>query len=85
MVAVAGSKGFTPWSKIPSKCCIAGAQVRRLDLLENTELPEGTSGLFSGTLWPAILPDIAMNTPLLKAMRERIRDGLPTLALAEVC
>ncbi len=83
VVAVAGGKGFTPWSRDSIEVLrSAGAQVRRLDLLESTELPEGTSGLvLAGTLWPAVLPDIAMNTPLLKAMRERIRDGLPTLAL----
>jgi cobyrinic acid a,c-diamide synthase len=83
VLAVAGGKGFTPWSRDSIEVLrSAGAEVRRLDLVEHTELPEGTAGLIlAGTLWPGALADIAMNTPLLSAIRERVEDGLPTLAL----
>ncbi len=83
VVAIAGGKGFTPWSRDSIEVLrAAGAQIRRLDLLEDSELPAGTAGLImAGTLWPAALPDIAMNTALLGTIRERITDGLPALAL----
>ena len=83
VVAVAGGKGFTPWSRDSIEVLrSAGAQVRRLDLVESTELPPGTAGLvLAGTLWPAALPDIAMNTSLLGAIRQGVDDGLPTVAL----
>jgi cobyrinic acid a,c-diamide synthase len=83
VVAVAGGKGFTPWSRDSIEVLrSAGADVRRLDLLEHTELPPGTAGLIlAGTLWPGALADIAMNVSLLRTVRERIEDGLPTLAL----
>jgi cobyrinic acid a,c-diamide synthase len=83
VVAVAGGTGFTPWSRDSVEVLrAAGAQVRRLDLVEDTELPPDTAGLvLAGTLWPEAIPDIAMNTGLLGEMRRRVGDGLPTLAL----
>jgi cobyrinic acid a,c-diamide synthase len=83
VVAVAGGKGFTPWSRDSIEVLrSAGAQVRRLDLIEHTELPADTAGLvLAGTLWLTALPDIAMNTSLLRAIHERIGQGLPTIAL----
>lgn len=83
VVAVAGGKGFTPWSRDSIEVLrSAGAQVRRLDLVEHTELPADTAGLvLAGTLWPAALPDIAMNTSLLRSIHGRIGQGLPTIAL----
>lgn len=83
VVAVAGGNGFTPWSRDSIEVLrSAGAQVRRLDLFQDTELPADTSGLIlAGTLWPAALPDIAMNTTLLGAIRQQVVEGLPTLAL----
>jgi cobyrinic acid a,c-diamide synthase len=83
VVAVAGGSGFTPWSRDSIEVLrSAGAHVRRLDLVEHTELPADTAGLvLAGTLWPAALPDIAMNTSLLESIRVRIGAGLPTLAL----
>ncbi len=83
VVAVAGGKGFTPWSRDSIEVLrSAGAQVRRLDLVEDTELPADTAGLvLAGTLWPAALPDIALNTSLLREIHARIGQGLPTMAL----
>jgi len=83
VVAVAGGRGFTPWSRDSIEVLrSAGAEVRRVDLIEHRELPAGTAGLIlAGTLWPGALADIAMNTSLLQAIRGRIEDGLPTLAL----
>ena len=83
LILVAGGKGFTPWSRD----CIevlraAGAQVRRLDLIEDDALPVETTGLvLAGTLWPADLPEISMNRRLLSDMSVRIDQGLPTVAL----
>jgi cobyrinic acid a,c-diamide synthase len=83
LVVVAGGKGFGLWSRDSVEALrAAGAQVRRLDLVEDSELPEGTSGLIlAGTLWPGILPDIAMNTTLLRSIRSAVDRGVPTLAL----
>jgi len=83
VVAVAGCKGFTPWSRDSIEVLrSAGADVRRVDLVEHTDLPPGTAGLvLAGTVWPGALADIAMNVPLLRVIREAIEGGLPTLAL----
>ena len=83
VVAVAGGKGFGLWSRDSVEVLrAAGAQVRRVDLIEDPALPEGTVGLvLAGTLWPAALPDIAMNTALLGRIRAEVERGMPTLAL----
>jgi cobyrinic acid a,c-diamide synthase len=83
LVLVAGGRGFTPWSRDSIEVLrSAGAQVRRLDLVEDSALPAETAGLvLAGTVWPADLPDISMNQPLLRDMRARISGGLPTVAL----
>ncbi|MBN1631305.1 MAG: hypothetical protein JW990_16200, partial [Thermoleophilia bacterium] len=83
LVAVAGCRGFTPWSRDSIEVLrAAGAQIRRLDLLEDISLPEGVSGLvLAGTLWSDVLPEIALNTSLLGNIRSHIERGLPTVAL----
>ncbi|GEM_PF-771357 len=83
LIAVAGCKGFTPWSRDSIEVLrSAGAQIRRLDLLEDASLPEGAAGLvLAGTAWPGALSDVALNTELLRDMRAQIQNGLPTLAL----
>ena len=83
VIAVAGGKGFTPWSRDSIEVLrSAGAQVRRLDLVDDTALPEEASGLvLAGTLWPEALPDIAMNTILLESIRTRVEEGMPALAM----
>lgn len=83
VVAVAAGKGFTPWSRDSIEVLrSAGAEVRRLDLIADSHLPPETSGLIlAGTVWPAAVPDIAMNTTLLQDIRERIDGGLPAVAL----
>ena len=83
VVLVAGGKGFTPWSRDSVEVLrAAGAQVRRLDLLGDARLPADAAGLvLAGSLWPEMIPDIAMNTTLLGDIAVRIKAGLPTLAL----
>jgi cobyrinic acid a,c-diamide synthase len=83
IVAVAGGTGFTPWSRDSIEVLrSAGAQVRRLDLVEDDALPPDTAGLvLAGTLWPDTIPDIGMNTPLLRDIERRVGQGLPTVAL----
>lgn len=83
LVVVAGGRGFTPWSRDSIEVLrSAGAQVHRLDLVEDRALPAETAGLvLAGTVWPEDLPDIAMNQSLLRDLRMRIREGLPTIAL----
>jgi cobyrinic acid a,c-diamide synthase len=82
-IAVAGGKGFTPWSRESIDLLrLAGAQVLRLDLVEDSALPPGTAGLvLAGTLWPDAVADVAMNTPLLRDIATQIGRGLPTVAL----
>jgi cobyrinic acid a,c-diamide synthase len=83
LVAVAGGRGFSPWSRDSIEVLrSAGAQIRRLDLVEDDALPEETAGLvLAGTAWPADLLDISLNQALLRDLRRRISEGLPTVAL----
>ena len=83
VVAVAGGKGFTPWSRDSIEVLrSAGAQVRRLDLVEDSFLPPESAGLvLAGTLWPETIPDIGMNTALLQDIAQQVTRGLPTIAL----
>ncbi|GAB4252454.1 MAG: hypothetical protein Kow00129_13350 [Thermoleophilia bacterium] len=60
----------------------AGARVRRLDLLEDESIPEEAAGLIlAGHLWPEALADLAGNYQLMRHLRVRITEGMPTLAL----
>ncbi|HLA82672.1 MAG TPA: hypothetical protein VJP78_13790, partial [Thermoleophilia bacterium] len=83
LVMVAGGKGFTPWSRDSIEVIrSAGAQIRRLDLVEDQALPDETCGLIlAGTLWPSSLPDIALNRSLCRDLRSRVSEGLPTIAM----
>jgi cobyrinic acid a,c-diamide synthase len=83
VIAVAGGKGFALWSRDSVEVLrAAGARVKRLDLIEHRSLPNDTAGLIlAGTLWPGAIPEIAMNVGLLREIGERVRQGLPTLAL----
>jgi cobyrinic acid a,c-diamide synthase len=83
LIAVAGGQGFTPWSRDSIEVLrAAGARVRRLDLIEDEEIPEEAGGLIlAGTVWPASFTDIALNRDLLLSMRSRISGGLPTIAM----
>jgi len=83
VIAVAGGRGFTPWSRESIELLrLAGAQVVRLDLIEDGSLPSDVAGLvLAGTLWPDTIADIALNTDLLREIAVRIDAGLPTLAL----
>jgi cobyrinic acid a,c-diamide synthase len=83
VVMVAGATGFTPWSRDSIELLrSAGAQVRRLDLLDDDALaPEACGLVIAGTLWPETIQDISMNTPLLRDIAERVAGGLPTIAL----
>jgi len=83
LVAVAGGNGFTLWSRDSVEVLrAAGAEVCRLDLLGDSKLPEGVSGLvLAGTLWPSSFPDVSLNVVLLGAIREAVERGMPTVAL----
>lgn len=83
LVLVASGRGFSPWSRDSIEVLrAAGAHVRRLDLLQDEHLPEETAGLIlAGHLWIDTLPELAENYSLMRELRVRIADGLPTLAL----
>jgi cobyrinic acid a,c-diamide synthase len=83
LVLVAAGRGFTPWSRDGVEILrAAGARVRRLDLIDDDALPEETAGLVvAGHLWPDTLGELAQNYGLMRHMRVRVADGLPTLAL----
>jgi cobyrinic acid a,c-diamide synthase len=83
LVALAAGRGFTPWSRDSIDALrAAGARVRRLDLAADDALPAGTAGLvIAGHLWQETLPELAGNFGLMREMRVRVSEGLPTLAL----
>lgn len=83
LILVAGGRGFTPWSRDSIEILrAAGARVRRLDLLEDSEIPAEAAGLvMAGHLWVDALEEIAMNYSLMRHVRVCISEGLPTLAL----
>ncbi len=83
LVLVAGGRGFTPWSRDSIEVLrSAGARVQRLDLIEDEALPPDTSGLIlAGTIWPADLTSLAANHALIRDIRQRVEEGLPTVAL----
>lgn len=83
VIAVAGGKGFALWSRDSVEILrAAGADARRVDLVEDPALPAGTAGLIlAGTIWPESMPDIALNLPLLREIGLRIDQGMPTLAM----
>lgn len=83
LVALAAGRGFTAWSRDSIDALrAAGARVRRLDLATDAALPAGTAGLVvAGHLWQESLPELAANFSLMREMRVRVAEGLPTLAL----
>jgi cobyrinic acid a,c-diamide synthase len=83
LVALAGGRGFTAWSRDSIDALrAAGARVRRLDLQADEALPADTAGLvIAGHLWQETLPELAGNFSLMREMRVRVAEGLPTLAL----
>ncbi len=83
LVMVAGGEGFTPWSRDSIEVLrVTGARVRRLDLCHDEHLPEDTAGLVvAGHAWPDTLGDLAANYSLMREIRVKVSEGLPTLAL----
>jgi cobyrinic acid a,c-diamide synthase len=83
LVLVAAGRGFTPWARDGIEVLRgAGARVRRLDLIGDDSLPEDTAGLvIAGHLWPDTIGELAQNFGLMRHLRVRVADGLPTLAL----
>lgn len=83
LVAVAGGDGFSLWSRDSVEVLrLAGAEIYRLDLVGDSKLPDGVSGLvLAGTVWPTSLADVSVNVMLLEAIREAVQRGVPTLAL----
>ena len=83
LVLVAAGRGFTPWSRDGVEVLrAAGARIRRLDLIDDDTLPEEAAGLVvAGHVWPDALGELAQNYGLMRHLRVRVADGLPTLAL----
>lgn len=83
LVAVAAGRGFTAWSRDSIETLrTAGAHVHRLDLATDDALPAETAGLIvAGHLWQSSLPELAQNFSLMREMRVRVSEGMPTLAL----
>jgi cobyrinic acid a,c-diamide synthase len=83
LVAVAGGRGFTPWSRDSIDVLRgAGARVWRLDLGSDEDLPPDTAGLVvAGSLWPDALGGFAANYGLMRRLRVLVNEGMPTLAL----
>jgi len=83
LVTLAAGRGFTPWSRDSIDALrAAGARVRRLDLAGDAGLPADAAGLvIAGHLWQETLPELAGNYSLMREIRVRVAEGLPTLAL----
>jgi cobyrinic acid a,c-diamide synthase len=83
LIAVAAGRGFTAWSRDSIEVLrLAGARVHRLDLSLDESLPEEAAGLvLAGHLWPETIADLAGNYSLMRDVRVKVSDGLPTLAL----
>ena len=82
-MTLAAGRGFTPWSRDSIDALrAAGARVRRLDLAGDAGLPADAAGLvIAGHLWQETLPELAGNYSLMREIRVRVAEVLPTLAL----
>lgn len=83
LVLVASCSGFTPWALDAIDLVrAAGARVRRLDLIEDPVLPDGTAGVvMAGHLWQERMLDLSQNYSLMRDLRVKVEEGLPLLAL----
>ncbi|OUZ07571.1 cobyrinic acid a,c-diamide synthase [Aeromicrobium sp. PE09-221] len=81
-IAVAGGRAFTfRYAETEELLTAAGAEIIDFDPLEDTSLPAGIDGLYLGGGFPEVhAAAIAANAPMRAAVREAVRDGLPTVA-----
>jgi len=81
-IAVAGGRAFTfRYTETLELLTAAGAQVVDFDPLTDPELPAGVSGLYLGGGFPEMHAGaLAANTPLRRAIREAVLDGMPAVA-----
>lgn len=81
-IAVAGGRAFTfRYAETVELLEAAGAEVVDLDPLTDTELPEGTSGLYLGGGFPEMHAlDLGANERLRTDIRDAVARGLPTVA-----
>lgn len=81
-IAVAGGRAFTfRYAETVELLGAAGAEVVDLDPLTDTELPEGTSGLYLGGGFPEMHAlDLGANERLRTDIRDAVARGLPTVA-----
>ena len=81
-VAIAGGRAFTfRYPETDELLIAAGCEPVIFDPLTDTELPEGTAGLWLGGGFPEVhAKELAGNKPLLAAIRDAIADGMPTVA-----
>ncbi len=81
-VAVAGEPAFSfVYRDNLERLEEAGAELVPFDPIADHALPGGTQALYAGGGFPeAFLPALAENRPLLSAVAEQVRRGLPTWA-----
>ncbi|SEB78563.1 cobyrinic acid a,c-diamide synthase [Nocardioides exalbidus] len=82
VIAVAGGRAFTfRYAETVELLEAAGAEVVDLDPLSDTELPEGTTGLYLGGGFPEMhAMELTANERLRADIRDAIGRGLPTVA-----
>ncbi len=81
-IAVAGGRAFTfRYAETEELLTAAGAEIVGFDPLDDPALPSGIDGLYLGGGFPEVhAAAIAANAPMRAAVREAVRDGLPTVA-----
>jgi cobyrinic acid a,c-diamide synthase len=82
VVAVATGRAFTfRYAETTELLEAAGCEVVPVDPLVDQALPPGASGLVLGGGFPEEhVAALSANTPLLAAVRDAVRDGVPTVA-----
>lgn len=82
VVAVAGGRAFTfHYAETAELLAAAGCDVVSFDPTGDVALPDGTAGLYLGGGFPEVhAAALADNAPLRAAIRDAVRDGLPTVA-----
>ncbi len=81
-IAVAGGRAFTfRYAETTELLEAAGAEVVEFDPLADSQLPEGTTGLYLGGGFPEMhAADLGANERLRRDIRTAIARGLPTVA-----
>ncbi len=82
VVALAGGKAFTfRYAETVELMQAGGLDVVEFDPLRDTDLPEGTCGIYLGGGFPEIYAsEIAANLSLRRQVRHAVLDGVPTVA-----